>query len=377
MISLWLFKMVKHRFVSSSTIYIMKLKTILISLFVLILIGLIGYRITSNKAEAGKNNNKADKKPPTMVDAIVLSVKDFANVISLSGSIEANENVEIRSEVSGIVEQIYFTEGTNVNKGQVLLKVNDIELRAQLSQATTKQNLASENERRAKLLLQKEAISQEEYDIASAEFRSLKAQSQLIQAQIAKTSIRAPFSGRIGLRNISPGTYVTPSTLITKLVSSNQVKISFSIPEKYATGVENNTIVKITMPNSSESFSAKIYAIDPEIEIATRTLKVRAIADNPSNKLIAGTFATVELPLKNIKDAILVPTEAVIPIQNGKVVYIASNGKAKEVKIETLTRTDKDVVVTSGIKAGDTLVVSGVMAIKNDAEIKVKIKESK
>ena len=355
----------------------MKLKTILITLFVLILIGLIGYRITTNTAASGNNNNKADKKPPTMVDAIVLSEKDFSNVISLSGSIEANENVEIRSEVSGIVEQIYFTEGTNVNKGQVLLKVNDIELRAQLSQATTKQNLASENERRAKLLLQKEAISQEEYDIASAEFRSLKAQSQLIQAQIAKTSIRAPFSGRIGLRNISPGTYVTPSTLITKLVSSNQVKISFSIPEKYATGVENNTIVKITMPNSSESFSAKIYAIDPEIEIATRTLKVRAIADNPANKLIAGTFATVELPLKNIKNAILVPTEAVIPIQNGKVVYIASNGKAKEVKIETLTRTAKDVVVTSGIKAGDTLVVSGVMAIKNDSNIQIKIKESK
>ena len=355
----------------------MKLKTILITLFALILIGLIGYRITSNAKESGKNNAKGDKKPPTMVDGIVLSEKDFSNVISLSGSIEANENVEIRSEVSGIVEQIYFTEGTNVTKGQVLLKVNDIELRAQLSQATTKQNLASENERRAKLLLQKEAISQEEYDIASAEFRSLKAQSQLIQAQIAKTSIRAPFSGKIGLRNISPGTYVTPSTLITKLVSSNQVKISFSIPEKYATEVENNTTVKIMIPNSSESFSAKIYAIDPEIEIATRTLKVRAIADNPSNKLIAGTFATVELPLKNIKNAILVPTEAVIPIQNGKVVYIASNGKAKEVKIETLTRTDKDVVVTSGIKAGDTLVVSGVMAIKNDADIKVKIKESK
>lgn len=355
----------------------MKLKTILITLFVLILIGLIGYRITTNTAASGNNNNKADKKPPTMVDAIVLSEKDFSNVISLSGSIEANENVEIRSEVSGIVEQIYFTEGTNVNKGQVLLKVNDIELRAQLSQATTKQNLASENERRAKLLLQKEAISQEEYDIASAEFRSLKAQSQLIQAQIAKTSIRAPFSGKIGLRNISPGTYVTPSTLITKLVSSNQVKISFSIPEKYATGVENNTIVKITMPNSSESFSAKIYAIDPEIEIATRTLKVRAIADNPANKLIAGTFATVELPLKNIKNAILVPTEAVIPIQNGKVVYIATNGKAKEMKIETLTRTAKDVVVTSGIKAGDTLVVSGVMAIKNDSDIQIKIKESK
>lgn len=212
----------------------MKIKTISITLITLTLIGLIGYRITKNSTESEKGGGKGDKKPPMMVDAIVVSETNFANTISLSGSIEANENVEIRSEVSGIVEKIYFTEGTNVSKGQVLLKMNDIELRAQLSQAQTRQSLASENERRAKLLLQKEAISQEEYDIASAEFRSLKAQTQLIQAQIAKTTIIAPFSGKIGLRNISPGTYVTPTTLITKLVSANEVKISFSIPEKYA-----------------------------------------------------------------------------------------------------------------------------------------------
>ncbi len=245
----------------------MKIKTITISLFIIALLGLIGYRVFSNAEESAKNNKKGDKKPPMMVDAVIVSEKDFANTISLSGSIEANENVEIRSEVSGIVEKIYFTEGTNVSKGQVLLKVNDIELRAQLSQATTRQSLASENERRAKLLLQKEAISQEEYEIASAEFRSLKAQTQLIQAQIAKTSIRAPFSGKIGLRNISPGTYVTPTTLITKLVSSNQVKISFSIPEKYASEVENNTPIQFTIPNNTQKFTAKIYAIEPEIKL--------------------------------------------------------------------------------------------------------------
>ena len=147
----------------------MKIKTISITLITLTLVGLIGYRITKNSAESEKGGGKGDKKPPMMVDAIVVSETNFANTISLSGSIEANENVEIRSEVSGIVEKIYFTEGTNVSKGQVLLKVNDIELRAQLSQAQTRQSLASENERRAKLLLQKEAISQEEYDIASAE----------------------------------------------------------------------------------------------------------------------------------------------------------------------------------------------------------------
>jgi membrane fusion protein (multidrug efflux system) len=355
----------------------MKIKTISITLISLALLGLIGYRITKNSAESEKNDKKGDKKPPLTVTAIVVSSKDFSNAISLSGSIEANENVEIRSEVSGIVEKISFSEGTNVSKGQVLLKVNDIELRAQLSQAFTKQKLASENERRAKLLLQKEAISQEEYDIASAEFRSLKAQTQLIQAQIAKTTIRAPFSGKIGLRNISPGTYVTPTTIITKLVSSSQVKISFSIPEKYASEIENNASILFTIPNNPQKFTAKIYAIEPEIETATRTLKIRAIADNSNGKLLPGTFATIELSLKNIKDAIVIPTEAVVPIQNGKVVYIANNGKAKEVKIETLARTSKDVVVTSGIKSGDTLLTSGVMALKDEAEIKVKLKEVK
>lgn len=352
----------------------MKIKTISITLISLALLGLIGYRITKNSAESEKNDKKGDKKPPLSVTAIVVSSKDFSNAISLSGSIEANENVEIRSEVSGIVEKISFSEGTNVSKGQVLLKVNDIELRAQLSQAITRQKLASENERRAKLLLQKEAISQEEYDIASAEFRSLKAQTQLIQAQIAKTTIRAPFSGKIGLRNISPGTYVTPTTVITKLVSSSQVKISFSIPEKYASEIENNASILFTIPNNTQKFTAKIYAIEPEIETSTRTLKIRALADNSNGKLLPGTFATIELSLKNIKDAIVIPTEAVVPIQDGKIVYIANNGKAKEVKIQTLARTSKDVVVTSGIKSGDTLLTSGVMSLKDEADIKVNVK---
>lgn len=355
----------------------MKIKTISITLITLTILGLIGYRITKNSSESEKNDKKGDKKPPLNVTAIVVSSKDFSNAISLSGSIEANENVEIRSEVSGIAEKIYFTEGTQVSKGQVLVKVNDIELRAQLSQAFTKQKLASENERRAKLLLQKEAISQEEYDIASAEFRSLKAQTQLIQAQIAKTTIRAPFSGKIGLRNISPGTYVTPTTIITKLVSSNQVKISFSIPEKYASEIDNNATIHFTIPNNTQKFTAKIYAIEPEIEVATRTLKIKAIADNSAGKLIPGTFANIELALKNIKNAIVIPTEAIVPVQDGKIVFIANNGKAKEVKIETLARTDKDVVVTSGVKSGDTILTSGIMSLKDEADIKVKVLESK
>ncbi|TBX69188.1 efflux RND transporter periplasmic adaptor subunit [Flavobacterium silvisoli] len=352
----------------------MKIKHLLITLIIIALGAMIGYRITKNKAENEKGNDKNGKKPPMSVSAVVVKPQDFSNTISLSGSIEANEQIEIHSEVSGIVEQIYFSEGSQVSKGQVLLKVNDIELRAQLAQAKTKESLASENERRAKLLLQKEAISQEEYDIASADYRSAKAQTQLIQAQIGKTSIRAPFSGKVGLRNISPGTYVTPTTLIANLVNTNPLKITFSLPEKYASEIVKGAQVTFTVPNMTEKFKAKIYALEPGIELATRTLKIRALTENPNGKLLPGTFATIELPLKDIKDAIIVPTEAIVPVQDGKKVFIANNGKAKEVKVETLTRTDTDVIITSGLKAGDTLLTSGMMSLKDDADIKVKLK---
>lgn len=352
----------------------MKIKNIFIVLVVLLLGGLIAYRITKNSGEGEKGKEKGDKKPPVGVSAVVAKTEDFSNALTLSGSIEANEQIEIRSEVSGIVENIAFKEGTNVSKGQLLFKVNDIELRAQLAQANTKQNLAFENERRAKLLLQKEAISQEEYDIASADFRTAQSQSQLIRAQIAKTSVRAPFSGKIGLRSISPGTYITPTTLVAKLVSTNPLKITFSIPEKYASDIKVNSEIKFTVNSLPEKYSAKIYAIEPGIETATRTLSIRAIAQNNNGKLLPGTFANVELPLSTIKDAIVIPTEAIIPVQNGKKVFIANNGKAKEVMVETLTRTDKDIVITSGLKVGDTVLTSGVMSLKDEDAIKVNLK---
>ncbi len=355
----------------------MKLRTLLLTLIIILFIGFIGYRIKSNldKSSAQTNKPAGNKKPSTKVNGIVVTEENFSNVISVSGSIEANEQVEIRSEVSGIVENIYFKEGTNVTKGQTLFKVNDIELRAQLAQANTRKNLAGENERRAKLLLEKEAISQEEYEIASAEYRSLQSQAQLINAQIAKTAIKAPFSGKIGLRNISPGTYLTPSTIVTNLVSSNEVKITFSIPEKYANEVKLNNEIEFTVSGSNETFKASIYAIEPSVDVTTRTLLVRAKANNKEGKLFPGTYANVKLPLTEIKDAILIPSEAIIPIQNGKKVFIAENGKAKEVKIETGTRTEDLILVLEGLKLGDTVITSAIMSLKPETAVQVTLKK--
>ncbi|UPQ79864.1 efflux RND transporter periplasmic adaptor subunit [Flavobacterium azooxidireducens] len=350
----------------------MKIKNIVLILLLVGLVALIVYRIFSNKEKDNSNKNGVTKTIAN-TNGIVIQPKKFSNELTLSGSIDANEQIELRSEVSGVVQGIYFQEGSVVNKGQQLIKVNDIELRAQFSQAKTMQNLASENERRAKLLLEKEAISQEEYEIASAEFQSAKAQSQLIQAQIARTSIVAPFSGRIGLRSISPGTYVTPTTVIAKLVNNTQVKITFSIPEKYASLMKINSKLSFTTAGGKESYSATIYAIEPAVELTTRTLQVRAIAENKEGKLIPGTFANISLPLENLDDAILIPTEAIIPIQNGKKVFVVEKGKAKEVIIETGNRNEKEILVTSGLKIGDTLITSGIMAVKPGADVKVNL----
>ncbi|TRX16505.1 efflux RND transporter periplasmic adaptor subunit [Flavobacterium franklandianum] len=352
----------------------MKIKHIVYTLLIIGFGGFIAYRITSNNNKNGESKGKDGKNKSITVNGIVVKAETFDNNLSLSGSIEANEQVEIRSEVSGIVESINFQEGSNISKGQLLFKVNDIELRAQLAQAKTKQGLASENERRAKLLLAKEAISQEEYDVARANFKLAQSQVKLIDAQIAKTSVRAPFSGKIGLRSISPGTYITPSLLVAKLVNISKLKITFSIPEKYANQVKSNSNLSFTVSGSTEKYQAKVYAIEPEVAVATRTLQVRALAENKDGKLLPGTFANVQLPLDIIKDAIVIPTEAIVPVQDGKKVFISNMGKAKEVMVETTTRTDASILVLSGLKVGDTVLTSGVMSLKEDSPVKVKVK---
>lgn len=348
----------------------MKVKYIVYSLLVVGVGVLIAYRIKSN-AEIGKSGNSGPNI--STVSGTILKPSKFEDNISISGTLEANEQIDIRSEVSGIVESINFKEGSQVSEGQILFKVNDIELQAQLSKALTAKKLASENERRAKLLLEKQAISQEEYDIASADYQSANAESELISAQLSKTNVRAPFSGTIGLRSISKGTYVTPTTVVAKLVNTDKLKITFSVPEKYASQIQVGTEMTFTTSDSKENHKATIYAIDPEVDIATRTLRVRAITDNKDHSLYPGAYTNVNLPLETAEDAILVPTESLIPVQNGKRIYIVENGKAKEIDVEIGSRTGSSVRVISGLKTGDTIITYGVMALQNGMPIRVNL----
>jgi membrane fusion protein (multidrug efflux system) len=350
----------------------MKRKSIIVLLIIVLVVGgMIFYRITTNKEKAAAQNGRPAGRSEMKVYGQVVQGQPFSDYLTLSGSIEADEQIEIHTEVSGIVESINFSEGGRVSQGQPLLRINDAELQAQLAQAQTRNNLAAENERRAKLLLEKEAISQEEYDIASADFRTAESQIQLIKAQLSKTVIRAPFSGRIGLRNISNCSYVTPATVIAQLVNTNRLKVSFSIPEKYANRVKVNNQVKFNVQGVQGEFTAKIYATEPAVEANTRTLLVKAITTNNSDNIIPGTFANIIFPLETLENGLLVPAEALIPVQNGKKLFVMKNGSANEVMVETGARTDEDVLITSGIQAGDTVLTSGVMSLRNGSKVNV------
>lgn len=353
-----------------------KKSIIIICVFLLLITGLVVYRITVNKEKAVANSGSAGggSARGATVFGEVIRGQEFSDFIGLSGSIEANEQIDVHAEISGIVESINFSEGAQVSQGQTLFTINDAELRAQLAQATTRSNLAGENERRAKLLLEKEAISQEEYDIASADFRTAKSQIQLIQAQLSKTVVRAPFSGVIGLRNISKGSYVTPAVNVAQLVNVSQVKVLFSIPEKYAHRVQKNSRISFTIQGSSENYNARVFATEPTIEASTRTLLVKALADNPSRKLIPGTFANVTFPLETLHDGLLVPAEALIPVQNGRKIFVLQQGKAKEIFVETGGRTDSHVLITKGIMDGDTVLTSGVMSLRDGVTVKVNLR---
>jgi membrane fusion protein (multidrug efflux system) len=363
----------------------MKKRYIVYIILALGLAYLIYYRIGENKKIEGKGEkgntkggkeSKGGKSEKGMgqlinVDGIVVNQSNFNSDLEISGAIEANESVVLRSEVSGLVTAINFKEGSQVTKGSVLVKINDRDIQAQLQDLYTKQKLSATNENRAKQLLEKGAISQEEYDTSLADLRSYQAQAQLIKAQLAKTSIVAPFSGKIGLRNISTGVYLTPATAIANLVSTNPVKITFSIPEKYSSQIKQGSEITFTTDGSSKINKGKVYAIEPGINASTRTLQVRALAANDGQTLLPGSFAKIKLVLNTKENAILIPTEAVVPVLNGKIVYLVKNGEVEERKVEAGNRTDVSIVITSGLATGDTVLTTGSMTVKKGSKVNV------
>ncbi|WP_345954201.1 efflux RND transporter periplasmic adaptor subunit [Mucilaginibacter sp. PAMB04168] len=325
------------------------------------------------QATGGAGGGKDGKRKGGPIPVTVQIVKDtvMTNTINLTGTVDANERVNLISQTAGNITGIYFTEGGHVTKGQVLVKVYDQDLQATLKQNQYQIALAKENEYRNRVLLQKEAVSRQEYDTSLSSYNTLKAQGDVIKAQIARTVVRAPFSGVIGLRNVSPGGYLSPSTAIATLVNTDPMKVTFSIPERYRSFVKPGSKVNFTIASSRNNFSATVYAIDPSVDPSTRTVTVRARAANPRNEITAGGFAKINLVLEQSPRAIMVPTQCVVPDLKSSKVFLARNDTAIAVPVKTDNRTDVAIEVTEGLKPGDSLIVSGIIQMRPKVPLKI------
>lgn len=339
---------------------------------------LIFIKIKFLSSEEGANPSFQQGKPqPVAVTAYIVKPEKLDNHIFSSGSIIANEEVVLAPEISGKIISINFSEGSNVTRGQLLVKINDADLQAQLKKLIVQEKLADDNEGREKKLLAINGISQMEYDAALTQLNSVRADIEGVKAQLAKTEIRAPFDGVIGLKYVSEGSYINQSSRIASIQQISPIKIDFSIPETYSLLVKKNDTVRFTINGNDTRFVAKIIAIEPKIDESTRTIQIRAQADNRDKKIFPGSFASVELWIARSANAIMIPTEAIIPILKGKKVFIRKNGSAQEALVETGFRNATKVQILKGLSEGDTVITTGIMQLKPGSPLKIlSIKES-
>ena len=291
--------------------------------------------------------------------------------LATTGTVRANEEVEIVSEISGKISDFHFREGSAVAAGQLLLKIDDSELLADRQRALYRVELAERAEARQQQLLDDGVISSETYDVALGELNVLRAELQLIEAQLLKTEIRAPFSGIIGLRWVSPGSYLSSQTRIASLNDLDPVKLDFSVPERYSALMKVGDEMSFRVEGFERAFPGTIYAIEPSVDAATRSLRVRARCPNSDGALIPGVFANVDLVLRSISDALTVPSIAVIPELGGKKVFVFEDGAAQPRTVETGIRSESVVQVTSGLKEGDVVIVSGLMQLQPGLEVEI------
>jgi membrane fusion protein (multidrug efflux system) len=281
------------------------------------------------------------------------------------------EETEIHTEVSGRVVGLYINEGASVSKGSLLVKLFDGDLQAQLKKLEVQLQIAQKTEERNNELLKLNGISQQDYDLSFLQVSNIKADIELMKTNIAKTEIRAPFSGKIGFRNISTGAYITPATIITSIRQVNLLKLQFSVPEKYSSKIKQGQLIAFSTDGSNKKFLAKVYATESTVSETTRGMNVRCLVQQGDASLVAGAFAKVDMDFAKNDNAVLVPSQAILPQARGKKLILYKDGIAKFVDVQTGIRDSARIEITSGVVPGDTIVTTGLLGLRPDAKIKL------
>ncbi|MCU0360498.1 MAG: efflux RND transporter periplasmic adaptor subunit [Bacteroidia bacterium] len=310
-------------------------------------------------------------KPATLsVHYYVVKALPYENHIFSAGKTGAFNEVNLMPELAGKVTGIYFKEGQYVNKGELMVKLNDADFQAQLLKVNTQLKLAEQKLDRLKKLREINGVSEEEYEMQENEIAVLRADEKFYQAQIAKTSIVAPFAGMVGLKNVSEGAFVSTNTGLVSLVQLNPLYIEFSIPGKYNPDIKNGMSITFELENDlgAQTYTAQIYAIEPKMDEATKTIRLRAEYKGDKT-LLPGTYVKVYVGFGDNSKQLMVPSQSIIPILKGHKVFRFSAGKAIETPVKIGPRSDQKVLVLEGLSEGDTIITTGLMSIKKDLQL--------
>ena len=299
---------------------------------------------------AAEKKSPVDKNKALNVNAKIIKPHLLTDQLFVSGKLMPDEEVDLSFETSGKITSIEFTEGSFVSKGQLLAKVNDSQLQAQLKRLEAQMPLAEDRVFRQNALLQRDAVSKEAYEQVKTELATLNADIENVKANIAMTELRAPFDGIIGLRQVSLGAYASPTTVIAKLTKITPLKVEFAVPERYARQIQKGTNLTFKIEGRLETFNSQVYATESRI--------------NRNGKLLPGRYADIALKQQEIQDAIAIPSEAIVPEMGKNKVFLYRSGVAEPVDVEIGIRTEAEVQVLKGLSAGDTILTSGTLQLR-------------
>lgn len=335
-------------------------------------LGLIGWGIYSQRPRINEElettenaaSQQSSKKKILNVNGKVIKPEAMTDELTVTGTLLPDEEVDLSFETSGKIVEINFMEGSSVKKGQILAKVNDRQLQAELQRLQAQVKLAEDRVYRQQALLKRDAVSQEAYEQVRTDLATLNAEINIVKEEIALTELKAPFDGIIGLRQVSVGTYASPTTIVAKLTKTSPLKVEFAVPERYAGDMKKGLNLDFYMEDRLKVYKAKVYAVESTIDQKLHQLTVRAIYPNHDNALLPGRYASINLKKAEIKDAIAVPAEAIVPEMGKDKVYLYKNGLAQPVEITTGLRTDAEVQVVRGLQVGDTIITSGTLQLR-------------
>ncbi|WP_103027700.1 efflux RND transporter periplasmic adaptor subunit [Salinibacter altiplanensis] len=329
----------------------------------------------SGSESSGEDGDNGGDDAPLRVEATTLRPGTVTEQTRTTGTLRADESVELTAESDGKITAIRFAEGDRVEEGALLVQINDAELRAEKQRLEHRLSLATDRAERQKRLLAEGGVSQEEYDATVNKVEVLRSELDLVEARIEKTRVRAPFDGVVGLREVSEGAYVSPQTTIATLQRTDPIKLDFSVSEQYAARVRAGQSVTFRVRGLERRLTGTVYASNTTVNADTRTLQMRARAPNPDGALRPGMFADVTVPLGEVTDAIIVPSFAVVPTLDGQRVFVAENGAAQPRNVTLGVRTDSTVQVTDGLSLRDTVITSGIQSLRAGLPIRLEMTE--